>query len=217
MDVFCRCLRLDAAEFRERTWAKMTETIVGAIVTFLSGKKLPLSSPSRDTDFGQWFFHNSLHNSHPQLETRLRLRQPIIGIGAPAAVLLKSVAEKLHTELILPTHHEVANAVGAVAGSVMITEEILVYPRVAEDGLEILGYTVQTGDHRVVFDDAAEALGHARMLGRERALGAALRSGADSPELIVKELCDGLDAYRIRVKAVGKPRLMHSEKAQRSE
>jgi hypothetical protein len=30
-----------------------------------------------------------------------------------------------------PEHHEVANAVGAVAGSVVVTEEILVYPRMA--------------------------------------------------------------------------------------
>jgi hypothetical protein len=136
------------------------------------------------------------------------LRQPLIGIGAPAAVFLPSVAEKLHCKLILPIHHEVANAVGAVAGSVMITEEVLVYPRLSGDGLEVLGYTVQTGDDRDVFDEATDALAHARMIGRERALGAALRSGADNPEIIVKEHTDGLDAYRIQVKAVGKPRLM---------
>ena len=100
---------------------------------------------------------------------------------------------------------------GAVAGNVMITEEVLVYPRVTGDGLEVLGYTVQTGDNQEVFDEAADALTHARKLGRERALGAALRSGADNPEVIVKELTDGLDAYRIRAKAVGKPRLMRFE------
>jgi len=208
MDVFCRCLRYDPAEFREQIWLKMTETIVRAIVTFLSGKKLPLPFRSQDSDIGQWFFQNSLYDSHPQLETRFRLRRPIIGIGAPAAIFLTSVAEKLHCELILPAHHEVANAVGAVAGNVMITEEVLVYPRVTGDGLEVLGYTVQTGDNQEVFDEAADALAHARKLGHERALGAALRSGADNPEVIVKKLDDGLDAYRIRAKAVGKPRLM---------
>jgi hypothetical protein len=208
MDVFCRCLRIGPDEFREQIWSKMTEIIVSAIVTFLSGKKLAPSSHSQDNDFAQWFFHNSLYNHHPQLETRFRLRQPLIGIGAPAAVFLPSVAEKLHCKLILPIHHEVANAVGAVAGSVMITEEVLVYPRLSGDGLEVLGYTVQTGDDRDVFNEATDALAHARMIGRERALGAALRSGADNPEIIVKEHTDGLDAYRIQVKAVGKPRLM---------
>ena len=208
MDIFCRCLRYDSDDFREHIWLKMTETIIHAIVTFLSGKRLPLSFNSEDTDFGQWFFQNSLYNNHPQLETRFRLRQPIIGIGAPAAIFLESVAEKLNCQLILPTHHAVANAVGAVAGSVMITEEVLVYPQVTGDGLEVLGYHVQTGDNREVFDEAADALAHARSLSRERALGAALRSGADNPEVVVEEHTDGLDTYRIRAKAVGKPRLM---------
>ena len=211
-DVFCRFVGTAATEFREQIWLKMTETIVHAIVTFLTNKKLSLASPSRDDDIGQWFFHNSLYNSHPQLETRFRLRQPIIGIGAPAAIFLQRVAEKLNCELILPTHHEVANAVGAVAGSVMTTEEVLVYPQLTSDGLEVLGYTVQTGDHREVFDEASDALAHARTLSRERALGAALRSGADNPEVLVKERADGLDAYRIRAKAVGKPRLMRMAK-----
>ncbi len=209
-DVFCRCLGAEPAEFREQIWLKMTETIVHAIVTFLSGKKLPLNTLSRSDDIGQWFFLNSLYHNHPQLETRLRLRKPIIGIGAPAAIFLQSVAEKLNCELILPDHHEVANAVGAVAGSVMITEEVLVYPQLSVDGLEVLGYSVQTGDERETFEKAAGALAHARSLSRQRALGAALRSGADNPEVTVEEQTDGLDTYRIRAIAVGKPRLMRT-------
>ena len=41
----------------------------------------------------------------------------------------------------------------------------------------------------------------------ERALGAALRSGADNPQVTVIEETDGLDTFRIRAKAVGNPRL----------
>jgi N-methylhydantoinase A/oxoprolinase/acetone carboxylase beta subunit len=207
-NIFSRCLRSEPTAFHQQIWSIMTVNIVRAIITFLSGKELPPSHRSQDSDMGQWFFRNSLDNNHPQLETRFRLRHPIIGIGAPAAFFLKSVAEKLHCELILPVSHEVANAVGAVAGSIMITEEILVYPQMARDGLEILGYTVQTGDHRQGFDEVSEALTHARQIGRERAMGAALRSGADSPEVIVNAYTDGLDTYRILAKAMGKPRLM---------
>jgi N-methylhydantoinase A/oxoprolinase/acetone carboxylase beta subunit len=208
MDIFCRCLSYDPAEFCSKIWSKMTATIVHAIITFLSGKKLSFPFNSQGSDIGEWFFENSLSNSHPHLETRFLLRPPIIGIGAPAAIFLKDVAEKLHCELILPTYHEVANAVGAIAGSVMVSEEILVYPRMAKDGLEVLGYTVQSGDARQVFDEIVDALNHARKMGQERALGAALRSGASNPEVIVEEYTDGLDTYRIRTKAVGKPRLM---------
>ncbi|GAB4529115.1 MAG: hydantoinase/oxoprolinase family protein [Anaerolineae bacterium] len=207
LDTFARFQFLDPAEIRQRVWSGMTETIVHAIVTFLSGKRLPPPALPDDRDMGRWFFHNSLTPTHPQLETSIRLRQPIIGIGAPAGIFLKDVADVLHTDLILPEHHQVANAVGAVAGSVMVMEEILVYPRLSGDGLEVTGYFVQTSDERLEFEAVEDALSCARSLSQERALGAALRSSADNPQVIVEELADGLDTYRIRAKAIGNPRL----------
>jgi N-methylhydantoinase A/oxoprolinase/acetone carboxylase beta subunit len=156
----------------------------------------------------RWFFYNSLYAAHPHLETAIRLRQPIIGIGAPASIFLPQVAEALHTELILPEHHQVANAVGAIAGSVMVEEELLVYPQWSRSGLEIFGYYVQASDERHEFEELDEALAHARALSRERAWGAAIRSGADGPQVTVEEIGDGLDTFRIRAKAIGNPRLM---------
>jgi N-methylhydantoinase A/oxoprolinase/acetone carboxylase beta subunit len=156
---------------------------------------------------GHWFFYNSLYNTHPQLETHFRLRQPIIGIGAPASFFLTQVADVLHTDLILPEHHQVANAFGAIAGSVMVTEEILVYPQLSSSGLEVLGYYVQTSNERQAFEELDNALAHAGALSQERALGAALRSGADNPQVVVEQLSDGLDTFRIRAKAMGNPRL----------
>jgi len=199
----------DPAELRQEAWRRTTEMIVHAIVTFLSGKNLPIfdGRSHADDDIGRWFFYNSLYHTHPQLETRLRLRQPIIGIGAPAGFFLTDVAEALHTDLILPEHHPVANALGAIAGTVMVVEEILVYPMLSTTGLEVLGYYVQTSDARLQFEEVNDALAHARGLSQERALGAAIRSGADNPQVTVEELTDGLDTYRIRAKAMGNPRL----------
>jgi hypothetical protein len=184
--------------------------IIQAIITFLSGKTLPLpdgQAPENDDDIGRWFFYNALYDTHPQLETRFRLRQPIVGIGAPASFFLHDVADVLHTDLILHQHHQVANALGAIAGSVMVVEEILVYPMLSSSGLEVLGYYVQTSEERQEFEELEDALACARALSEERALGAALRSGADNPQAVVEQLTDGLDTYRVRAKAVGNPRL----------
>jgi N-methylhydantoinase A/oxoprolinase/acetone carboxylase beta subunit len=205
--VFSRFQFQDPSEIHQRVWTQMTEAVVHAVVTFLSGKVLPPPALPNDNDMGRWFFSNSLKPTHPQLETSFTLRQPIIGIGAPAGIFLKDVAHILHTDLILPEHHQVANAVGAIAGSVMVTEEILVYPRMSYEGLEVIGYYVQSSHERQEFEGAEEALAHARALSQERALGAALRSGADNPQVTVEELTDGLDTYRIRARAVGNPRL----------
>jgi N-methylhydantoinase A/oxoprolinase/acetone carboxylase beta subunit len=205
--VFCRFQFKDEDELRGQVWEEMTKMIVHAIVTFLSGKQLQPPSLPNDADMGRWFFFNSLDPQHPNLETRIRLRQPLIGIGAPASIFLPAVADKLHTELVLPDHHQVANAVGAIAGSVMVSEEILVYPHLSGTGVDVTGYYVQAGDQRELFEKEADALASARDLSRERALGAALRAGADNPQVTLTEIADGLDTYRIRARAVGNPRL----------
>lgn len=206
-DIFCRFLFRNLAELRRQVWARMTEMMVYVIVTFLSGKHLRPPTLPHDTDMGRWFFDNSLRPTHPHLETQFRLRLPIIGIGAPASIFLPAVAEVLHTELILPQYHQVANAVGAIAGSVMVQEEALVYPRLSSSGLEVIGYYAQTGEKRFQFEEAEAALAHARALSQQHALDAALRAGADNPQVVIEETTDGLDTYRIRAKAMGNPRL----------
>jgi hypothetical protein len=210
LEVFAHHRWRDPDEVRRLIWNRVTEMALHAIVTFLSGKRLPppgAVDPERDDNAGPWFFYNSLYRIHPHLETQFRLRQPIIGIGAPAGFFLKPVADGLHTELILPQFHPVANAVGAIAGAVMVTEEILVYPMLDVAGMEVLGYYAQTGEERFEFEDLAIALERAHTLSRERALGGALRSGADNPQVVVEQRSDGLDTYRIRAKAMGNPRL----------
>jgi N-methylhydantoinase A/oxoprolinase/acetone carboxylase beta subunit len=216
LQVFAHYQFRDPDKLGQEVWHRVTEMIVHAIIIYLSGKTLPLpdgQAPENDDTIGCWFFYNALYDTHPQLETRFRLRQPIIGIGAPASFFLHDVADALHTDLILPEHHQVANALGAIAGSVMVAEEILIYPMLSSSGLEVLGYYVQTSDHggqqtgRLEFEELEDALTRARALSKERALGAALRSGADNPQVVVEQLTDGLDTYRIRAKAMGNPRL----------
>ncbi len=209
--VFAQYLLKDPEEVRERVWERVVEMIVHAAVTFLSKQSLQLGADTRrkGDDIGQWFFLNSIYHTHRHLETLFRLHQPIVGIGAPAEFFLEKAAEVFHTELVLPEHHEVANALGAVAGSVMVTEEVLVYPRLDGAGLEVLGYYVQVSEERRNFDEEelAQALAYAEDLAGERALGAAMRSGADNAEVVVETERDGLDTYRVRAKAMGNPRL----------
>ena len=225
LKIFSRYQFMEPEEVIQRVWTRMTETIVRAIITFLTGQKFREASLTED-DIGQWFFHNSLASvfeaasvfedagvlgdrlhAHPQLETFFRLRHPIIGIGAPAQIFLQDVAKALCTDLVTPEFHQVANAVGAVAGSIMVAEEILVYPHLSSSGLDVIGYYVQAGEERREYEALSDALEFARGTGKDHALSAALRSGADNPQILVGEVSDGIDTYRIRVQAVGNPRL----------
>ncbi len=131
----------------------------------------------------------------------------MIGIGAPAEVILKDVARVLNTDLILPEHYQVANAAGAVAGSVMVEEKILIYPRLSEGDLDVIAYYLQGREIRQEINELDDALKTAKQIAQENARRAALRSGAENPQVVVEVIQDGIDSYLVRAKAIGKPRL----------
>jgi len=62
------------------------------------------------------------------LDCQLRLRQPVVAVGAPVEAYLPRVARQLRTELVIPHHAEVANAVGAVAGGVVQQLRVIIRP-----------------------------------------------------------------------------------------
>ncbi|MCB9442906.1 MAG: hypothetical protein H6669_01610 [Ardenticatenaceae bacterium] len=160
----------------------------------------------RTNDPGPLVLFNSLVRRASSLESQLR--SAVIRSSASARRRIRrQTYQPLHTELILPDHHEAANAVESVAGSVMVTAELLVIRCCRRKGWSVLGYYAQSGDGRSQFEELDDALNHARQLSQEQALGAALRSGADNPQVVVTETADGLDTYRIQAKAVGNPRL----------
>jgi len=191
-------------EVQTLIWSTVTEMILKATLEFLTGQQLTDKDKS---SIGTWFFKNAAYQDHPHLNTSFRLAYPLIGIGGPANMFLEKVAGILNTDLVLPPHYQVANAVGAIAGSIMVEEEILVYPKLDKSGLDVLAYYVQTNQDRLEFEELSTALEIARKTCQEIALNAALRSGADQPQVVVEERSDGIDTFRIRAQAIGKPRL----------
>ncbi|MGD9148326.1 MAG: hydantoinase/oxoprolinase family protein, partial [Anaerolineae bacterium] len=67
-----------------------------------------------------------------ELAFALTLHRPVVAIGAPVEAYMPRVAEQLNTRLVIPSHAEVANAVGAVAGGVVQRQRVLITP--IEDG-----------------------------------------------------------------------------------
>ncbi len=62
------------------------------------------------------------------LACRLTLRQPVVAVGAPVGAYMPKAAQDLNTDLCLPDHADVANAVGAVVGSVVQRARVLIRP-----------------------------------------------------------------------------------------
>jgi N-methylhydantoinase A/oxoprolinase/acetone carboxylase beta subunit len=68
------------------------------------------------------------HRLDSDLRCQMNLRQPLVAIGAPVEAYMPRVAQQLNTELVIPSHAEVANAVGAVTGSVVQQIRVTIQP-----------------------------------------------------------------------------------------
>lgn len=204
--LIARLMDCRVEELIERMMTDIAERITAEIVSFLSGQTLERAPEYiHPDDLGLWLFEESLYNQSPYLGSRISLKMPIIGIGAPANIFLPRVAELLGTELILPEHYEVANAVGAVAGSVMVSHEARVFPELS--GLNVVGYYVQTKQKRRRFPRLEEALTYARQAAGEQVMHEARQTGAADPHVEFEQLPDGAESYRLRARAIGNPRL----------
>lgn len=184
----------------------IAERICAEVISFITGKTIERVPHYIDPDdLGLWLFEENLYQKSPYLGSTIRLKIPLIGIGAPAEIFLPPVAKMLHTELITPPHYQVANAVGAVAGSVVSNREAWVLAQTRN--MRPVGYLVQSGKEQKRFPLLEEALTYAKEITGEKALKEARKIGVVDPHVAYDQLPDGADSYRIRAQAIGNPKL----------
>ena len=111
------------------------------------------------------------------MHARLGLARPLVAIGAPVGAYYPEVARRLGAPLSIPEHAAVCNAVGAVAGVVSQTVEILVN----QPTLNVFRVHDPAGSRD--YSEPEPALEHALRASRELALTAARRAGAADPHV----------------------------------
>lgn len=151
----------DEEAFIARVKEQFTRKIVAEIIQLLSRKTL--SEPgtwANGKGLDRWFYEESLAASNEFLGAHFFLKVPLVGIGAPVKAFLPQVAQALSTQVVFPAHYEVANAVGAAVGHVMIRREGQVYPCV--EGSAITGYYARAANQLEKFPTYQEALVYAR-------------------------------------------------------
>ena len=138
-----------------------------------------------------------------------RLARPLVAIGAPVGTYYPEVARRLGTRLVIPQHHGVTNAVGAVAGGVFETVVVTITtPR--EDRFRLHGVE-GVRDFAKLEDAAAEAEAQARSAAHARALAAGAATvevAVDRKDTVVSNF--GADLFiesTITATATGRPRL----------
>ena len=158
----------------------------------------------------------------------LHLHKKIIGIGAPIAAYLPSVAKRLNTELLMPVNSDVGNAVGAITGSIMESVEVLVKPKPGLGVMEDPPCTMHSMDEMREFETITEAVRYAQSWGEARVRRNAVLAGAESIEVVVntervmgqmgKSWGEGLLLeVHVKVTAVGKPKMVFEEERETDE
>ncbi len=142
------------------------------------------------------------------VDARLALSTPLIAIGAPACAYYPEVARRLGARLVVPEHAAVCNAVGAVAGVVSETSEILVN----QPSFKVFRVHDPAGIRD--YPEAGDAIEDATRVSRELALAAARRAGAGDPHVETAVIerrahadsgLDYLAEATVRSRATGRP------------
>jgi N-methylhydantoinase A/oxoprolinase/acetone carboxylase beta subunit len=154
----------------------------------------------------------------------LKLNKPMIGVGAPVGIYLPPVASRLHTELIIPEHTEVGNAVGAITGSIVESVEALIRPKDGYATVVDPPCKLFTSDETKEFSSLEEAVRYSSSWGSALSRERAIQAGAKDVEIIIDRADDifslmkGAQAggllmdTKVTVTAVGKPQLFFEEK-----
>lgn len=161
----------------ERIIDNLCFTIIQSFQMYEGNSSNPLSNEQV-----MYYLNKALHpQENGLLHCRLNAGMPIIGIGAPAHAWLPQVAKLLNTPLLVPEHAEVANAVGAAVGKIVVNVETMIRPDSNFGGFVV--YSLKGHKH---LDEFEEAVDYAENEARKHASREAEKTGAQHYELIVK-------------------------------
>ena len=161
--------------------------------------RLIIEPPARRSSAGQAkdIFHLSFASHHP-----------VVAVGAPASCWYPQAAQMLGAELRLPENAEVANAYGAVLGSVVQRAHVTVaQPR---NGT----FMLYSKREPMKFHDLEQAMRHAKVLASGEAEALALAAGSKHAEISLTSINNHVDhdidgelflETRITATATGRP------------
>jgi len=214
-DYFCNIYNRNRKDLVEEVFNRIVDTIVEEIIIFLACQNLDQSKmpAAIDGEWGRWMLQEILYSDNEFLSIDADSRFPLIGTGAPARHFLRKAAKLVHAKFILPEYADVANAVGAVSGSVAETREAIVFIRENEEQYH---YITKYGDQSRHFEQYDEACDFAGNVSRKMARDAVLKAGATDPFVDVNHKREG-SLTRYIARAVGNPKLSEMQEMEKRE
>jgi N-methylhydantoinase A/oxoprolinase/acetone carboxylase beta subunit len=126
--LLARGFRLSPEAFCERVVGQVSNRVTLELVSKVLGDESALPDWQREPSATALLARAVGNVPLSDLACRLALHHPVVAVGAPVQAYLPRTARQLDTELVIPPHAEVANAVGAVAGGVVQRMRALIRP-----------------------------------------------------------------------------------------
>ncbi|MEW6358089.1 MAG: DUF1638 domain-containing protein [Planctomycetota bacterium] len=136
--------------------------------------------------------------------SRISLNHPIVAIGAPVRAYFDRIGDLLGTEVIIPEHTEVANAIGAATANVVIEEEISIRP--TPEG----GFIMHSSREKREFERLSDAKDYASRQVEEIVWerGRAAGASALDPEVRVRDrISSAADGVNVLIETVVRGRI----------
>ncbi len=210
-------LGIEAEEFCRQVVRQVEYQAGRAILAAaLVGEGYP--APDSRGDLGELLVDQALGvRTSPAFKVDFTLHRPLAAIGAPVSAYLPEVASQLNTQLYLPEHAEVGNAIGAVVGSIVQTVHVSI--RAIHGGLFFRAFLP---DGIRDFQDLEDAVVIAQEVAQKTSEERARLAGAQTVQInlnrrdhIVQAGSGGLERVFVETvvtaSAVGRPRLGSSD------
>ena len=145
---------------------------------------------------------------------RAALDRPVIGIGAPAQILVKPLEARMDAKVVIPPNFEVGNAVGAVCS--LISESITVQVYSSDNKFMVFSQFGSPSEYYHIGEAMQSARAIAERYVRERVELARAEDIRVKVDVIEKRFSDGygkemkfINFILVKATATGKPRLDH--------
>ncbi|WP_082662498.1 hydantoinase/oxoprolinase N-terminal domain-containing protein [Candidatus Methanomethylophilus sp. 1R26] len=202
--------------------AKMEKAVVCRIATCIMEHLLTeegVQDPAKRA--GELVAKMASRDPDPDYTLSLHIARTIVGIGAPVQAWLPPVADMFGARLVISGNADIGNAVGAVAGMVTVTEDVLIRPAAGSVSANP-ACIVFTKRGKREFPDFDTAVEYAKKVGAEDVRRRAAESGAGN---VLVEYLIRKKTYRnefeggsyslleanVLVRASGKPSLGRTE------
>lgn len=183
-EIMAEQLNMSLSEFLERVLEKIQREICSELFDRCISDEYGMSA--NDSTIFSVFMDKVFQKgtSNGPLRVSAKLDSPIVAVGAPVRGYFPQLEGVFNTQVIIPEHSEVANAVGAVTGSVVATTKALIRPSTTVQGID--GYIVHLLDERKVFETVEDALDYAKSRAEMIVTEKANEQGAPRPDVSIQ-------------------------------